>query len=137
MEKRLKSIKIESINSNYYLHLCKHVSGERFIELEQIFYNNTTNSIKINPNKLCSIITTLENLEKELLPKEQNVSNPELSIEEQKKIIATYLKGISIKDLCLQFRIEEAIIKEILLTNEIVIVEETKKHYFTKNKKRS
>jgi len=136
MEKRLKSIKIESINSNYYLHLCKHVSGERFIELEQFFYNDTSNSIKINPNKLLSIITTLENLEKELLAKEQPVSKPELSIEEQKKIIATYLKGISIKDMCLQFRLEEAIIKEVLITNEIVIIEETKKHYFSRNKRR-
>ena len=136
MEKRLKSIKIESINSNYYLHLCKHVSGERFIELEQFFYNDTSNSIKINPNKLRSIITTLENLEKELLPKEQPVTKPELSIEEQKKIIATYLKGISIKDMCLQFRLEEAIIKEVLITNEIVIIEETKKHYFSRNKRR-
>lgn len=136
MEKRLKSIKIESINSNYYLHLCKHVSGERFIELEQIFYNDTTSSVKINPNKLRSIITTLENLEKELLPKEQPVTKPELSIEEQKKIIATYLKGISIKDMCLQFRLEEEIIKEVLITNEIVIIEETKKHYFSRNKRR-
>lgn len=116
--------------------MCKHVSGECFIELEQIFYNDTTTSVKINPNKLRSIITTLENLEKELLAKEQPVTKPELSIEEQKKIIATYLKGISIKDMCLQFHLEEAVIKEVLITNEIVIIEETKKHYFSRNKRR-
>lgn len=135
MEKRLKSIVIESINSNYYLHLCKHESGERFIELEQTYHNNTTNSIKINPHKLRSIITTLENLEKEIESKEKKDSNPELSLDLQKKIISTYLKGISIKDLSLQFFLNENVIKEVLTKNEIVIIEEPKKNYY-KTKKR-
>ena len=130
MERRLKSILIESINSNYYLHLCKHESGERFIELEQTFHNNTTNSIKINPSKLRSIITTLENLEKQLKPKEEIVSKYEMPIEEQKRLISTYLKGITIKDLCLQFRLKEDFIKEVLIQNDIVIFEETKQSKF-------
>ena len=125
MEKRLKSIVIDSSNSSYYIHLCKQDSGEHFLELEQVYRNqNQNSSIKIDPNKLRSIITTLENLNTEIEYKNNKILNPEISFEEQQKIVFTYLKGISIKDLSLQFRIDGNIIKEILLKNEVVIIEE-------------
>ncbi len=43
--------------------------------------------------------------------------------EEQQKIISTFLKGITIKDLSLQFRYKEDAIRDLLIKNNVEIIE--------------
>lgn len=81
------------------------------------------NSIFINPDNLDAIIDTLM-LYKEDISKNQKIGDKYFINDVDKKtIIATFLKGITVNDLCLQSDYQEYKIQDLLLENDIEIIE--------------
>jgi uncharacterized protein YehS (DUF1456 family) len=103
--------------------LCKHSSDNYFVKLEQnIIEENKRVSVKINPDQLLEIINALTIYAEELNHLMVLDARDVIKKEEQQLIITTFLKGITIKDLSLQFRYKEAVIKDFLVKNDIVII---------------
>jgi hypothetical protein len=103
--------------------LCKHSSDNYFVKLEQnIIEENKRVSVKINPDQLLEIINALTIYAEELNHLMVLDARDIIKKEEQQLIITTFLKGITIKDLSLQFRYKEAVIKDFLVKNDIVII---------------
>ena len=124
MEKLIKSSRIESPKSSHLIQLCRYSSGNYFVKLEQtILENLERNTININSSQLLTIIETLTIYAEELKFLDAIIENSTIKKEEQQSIISTFLKGITIKDLSLQFRYPENDIRELLIKNNIVIIE--------------
>lgn len=124
MEKLVKSSRIESPKSSHLIQLCRYSSGNYFVKLEQtILENLERNTININASQLLAVIETLTIYAEELRFLDATIGNPIIKKDEQQTIISTFLKGITIKDLSLQFRYPEKDIRELLIKNNIVIIE--------------
>ena len=124
MEKLVKSSRIESPKSSNLIQLCRYSSGNYFVKLEQtILENLERNTININASQLTAIIETLTIYAEELRFLDATFGNPIIKKEQQQTIISTFLKGITIKDLSLQFRYPENDIRELLVKNNIEIIE--------------
>ena len=80
-------------------------------------------SILINPNNLDGIIDTLINFKEEIALNQKINDNYFIKKEDEQAIINTFLKGITIKDLSLQFEYKEDRIRDVLVKNEIEIIE--------------
>ena len=80
-------------------------------------------SILINPNNLDGIIKTLIDFREEIALNQKIDDTNSIKEEDKQIIINTFLKGITIKDLSLQFRYKEDVIKDLLIKNDIVIIE--------------
>ena len=124
MEKLVKSSRIESQKSSHLIQLCRYSSGNYFVKLEQtILENLERNTININASQLRAVIETLTIYAEELRFLDATFGNPIIKKEQQQTIISTFLKGITIKDLSLQFRYPENDIRELLVKNNIEIIE--------------
>lgn len=124
MDKLIKSQRIEGEKSSHLVQLYQHRSGEHYIQLEQtIFGQAGKHTVKINPAQLLAIIDTLGIYAEELSFLIDNSSRDIIKKEDQQKIISTFLRGVTIKDLSLQFRYKETAIKDLLIKNDIEIIE--------------
>lgn len=124
MDKLIKSQRIEGEKSSHLVQLYKHSSGEHYVQLQQTIYGlEEKNTIKINPAQLLAIIDTLDLYAEELSFLIDNLRRDIIKKEDQQTIISTFLKGITIKDLSLQFRYNENTIRDFLIKNDIVIIE--------------
>ncbi len=116
---------LEYDKSTFINDLIKHSNGQLFVAIEQIVHvNNDVNQrqrIKINPSILDDIIETLINFKKKL-PKETSSSKRYFSSEKKEEAKKRYFKGVSIKDLALQFGCSENIIVQLLTNDGIEIV---------------
>jgi hypothetical protein len=127
IEEKLNTTLLEYDKSTFIIDLIKHSNGQLYIAVEQIIHldNNVHQSqkIKINPSILDDLTETLLNLKKKLpkankaLPFETYFSN-----ERKEEVKKRYFKGISVKDLSLQFGCTENIIEQILTNSGIEIV---------------
>ncbi|HSJ67966.1 MAG TPA: hypothetical protein VK921_09840 [Anditalea sp.] len=109
--------------SSFIIRLVKHSSGSVYIEIKQEIIDENYNSqvIKINPFNLTDIIKVLQNYHANLPLKYREKITHIIDSDEQ-KIQDRYLKGISIKDLAMQFDQSEKLIEQILINSGIQIV---------------
>ncbi len=136
MDELVRSKKLQFEKSNLFIQIYKQESGIEYVKIIQNIGNKTKSSILINPNNLDAIIATLINF-KEEIALNQKIENKYFIKEEDKPIIIqTFLKGITIKDLSLQFRYQEDAIREMLIKNDIEIIEgiEIQSHSYSKKK---
>ncbi len=123
MDELVRSHKLQFEKSNYFIQIYKQENGYEYIKIIQNIGNDIKNSILINPNNLEEIIQTLISF-KEEISLNQNIEDKFFIKEEDKKVIInTFLKGITIKDLSLQFRYKADAIRELLVKNDIEIIE--------------
>jgi hypothetical protein len=124
MDKLIKSQRIEGEKSSHLVQLYQHRSGEHYVQLEQaIFGQDEKHTVKINPAQLLAIIDTLGIYAEELSFLIDNFNKDIIKKEDQQKIISTFLRGVTIKDLSLQFRYKETAIKDLLIKNDIEMIE--------------
>ena len=123
MDELVRSKKLQFEKSNLFIQIYKQETGIEYIELIQNIGNDLKSSILINPNNLNGLIETLIDFSEEITLNQKIDDKNSIKEEDKKNIINTFLKGITIKDLSLQFRYKEEVIKELLIKNEIVIIE--------------
>lgn len=125
MPEILKTTLLEYDKSTLIIDLIKHANGHLYIEVEQVihFANHTSQAqkIKINPSILDDIITTLRSFEK-VIPKRTKSPRNYFSNNRKEELKRRYFKGVSIKDLALQFGCSNKIIEQILSNDGIEIV---------------
>lgn len=81
------------------------------------------------------IVETLLFFKKDIAKNQKIVDKFFIKEEDKNIIISTFLKGITIKDLSLQFPYKEEAIRNLLLKNNIAIIEGIKLNtYFKYNK---
>lgn len=123
MKEILETTQLEFDKSAFLIDLVKHDSGLLYIEVIQTINDDNQNvqSIKINPSVLSDIIKVLQTYQVKMPVK---IAKPtkHLSDSDQQKIQDRYLKGISIKDLTLQFDQSEELIEMVLRNKGIKIV---------------
>lgn len=136
MDELVRSKKLQFEKSNYFIQIYKQESGIEYIKIIQNIGNDLKSSILINPNNLDGLIETLIDFREEIALNQKIVDKNIIKEEDKQNIINTFLKGITIKDLSLQFRYKEEAIKELLIKNEIVIIEgiEMKSNAFDKTR---
>lgn len=140
MDELVRSKKLQFEKSNLFIQIYKKETGIEYIKIIQNIGNDTKNSLLINPNNLDAIIDTLISFKEEILLN-QKIDDKYFIKEEDKQIlINTFLKGITIKDLSLQYGYKEKTIQDLLIKSEIVIIEgidiPNRYNYLKRNKKR-
>lgn len=126
MKEILETTQISNNKSSYLIDLIKHDSSVKYVRIEHI-HDLKRYSIDINPNVLSDLIEVLNNYKNKI---NNNLTIIDKSDEEIPKelrdksslIQNRYLKGISIKDLAMQFDCKENLIEIILENNGIEIV---------------
>lgn len=137
MKDILEATQLEFDKSAFLIDLVKHHRGALYIEIVQTI-NDTESSvqkIKINPAILTDIIKVLQNYQ----AKTQSTRNTDvkhITDSDQQKIQDRYFKGVSVKDLALQFDQSEELIEMVLRNKGIPIVpnELTKRKRWRKRK---
>ena len=117
---------LEYDKSSFLIDLIKHKSGTKFVKITQsVDEGRIRNELKINPTILKDLISILQQFDSEI--EDSSVQNSSLyfSDERQKSIISRYFKGVTIKDLTLQFDCTVEIINQILFNRGIAIVDNT------------
>ena len=139
MKTILETTQLEFDKSDFLIDLVKHEKGLLYIEITQsiIDSKNQNNSIKINPTVLSDIIKVLQNYQAKI-PNTSELKNKHITDSEQQKIQERYLKGVSIKDLSMQFDQTPELIEMILRNKGIEIVDNElpKPKFFAKSYKR-
>lgn len=123
MDELIRSKKLQFEKSNYFIQIYKQESGIEYIKIIQNIGNDKKSSILINPNNLDGIIDTLINFKEEIALNQKIEDNYFIKEKDIQTIVNTFLKGITIKDLSLQFRYQEKDIRELLIKNDIEIIE--------------
>ncbi|MFA5299515.1 MAG: hypothetical protein WC389_15100 [Lutibacter sp.] len=126
MKTILETTQLEFDKSDFLIDLVEHDNGQLYVEIVQIILNTNkkTETIKINPSVLSDIIKVLQNYQAKL-PKESKLEIKHITEIDQGKIQKNYLKGVSIKDLAMQFDQKPELIEMILRNKGIEIVENT------------
>jgi hypothetical protein len=123
MDELVRSKKLQFEKSNLFIQIYKQDTGIEYIKIIQNIGNDTKSSILINPNNLEGIIDTLINFREEIALNQKIEDKYFIKEEDRQNIISTFLKGITIKDLSLQFRYNEEEIRDLLIKNDIEIIE--------------
>jgi len=136
MDELVRSNKLQFEKSNYFIQIYKQDNGYEYIKIIQNIGNDVKSSILINPNNLDEIVDTLVRFRVEIALNQKIDDKYFIKEEDKKPIINTFLKGITIKDLSLQFQYKEDVIRDLLVKNEIEIIEgiEIKSNFYDKRK---
>jgi len=123
MKTILETTLLEFDKSDFLIDLVKHENGLLYIEIIQsiIDSNIEKSSIKINPIGLSDIIKVLQNYQGKI-PNQTDLKNKQITDLEQEKIQERYLKGITVRDLAMQFDQTIELIEMILRNKGIEIV---------------
>jgi superfamily II DNA helicase RecQ len=125
MKEILKTTLLEYDKSSFLIDLIRHDSNNLYISIKQNIHKadgaDESLEVKINPSVLSEIMEVLTAY-RNLIPKQQFNRKGYLSEEDKEKIQTYYLKGISIKDLTIQFHCSAELIEQILRNHEIEIV---------------
>ena len=138
MKTILETTQLEFDNNDYLVDLVKLDNDRFFIEIEQtIFDKNIKRKIKIDSSILSDLIKVLQNYHAKL-PKESKFEIKHLTDVDQEKIVQSYLKGVTIKNLAMQYGQDVALIEMILRNKDLEIVENTlpKQKFWRNNKRR-
>lgn len=126
MEEILKSTLLQYDKSTFLLDVVKHKTGADYIRLTQTIddeKDRIIRIIKINKNVLVDVIAVLQNYQAEFDKYAKSHSKSYFSEDKKKSVVERYFKGITIKDLALQFGCTEQIIEQILFNKGIEIVD--------------
>lgn len=138
MKTILETTQLEFDKSDFLIDLVKHENGKLYIEIVQTILNTNkkSESIKINPSVLSDIIKVLQDYQTKL-PQKSELELKHITEIDQQKIQNNYLKGVTIKDLAMQFDQEQELIEMILRNKGIEIVENAmlKPKYWKYNRK--
>lgn len=139
MKTIIETTQLEFDKSDFLIDLVKHGNGKLYIEIVQTILgsNKKSESIKINPTVLSDIIKVLQGYQTKLPPKSE-LELKHITEIDQEKIQNNYLKGVTIKDLAMQFDQEPELVEMILRNKGIEIVENTmpKPKYWKYNTRR-
>ena len=144
MKTILETSQLEFDKSDFLIDLVEHENGQLYVEIVQTILNTNKKpeTIKINPSVLSDIIKVLQNYQAKL-PKESNLEIKHITEIDQNKIQDRYLKGVTIKDLAMQFDQTSELIEMILRNKGLEIVENelpkptfSRKNYKRKRRKR-
>lgn|SRR5690554_737119 len=104
MKTVIETTQLEFDKSDFLIDLVKHDNGKLYIEIIQTILdsNKKPESIKINPTVLLDIIKVLQNYQAKL-PQKSELELKHITEIDQQKIQNNYLKGVTIKDLAMQF----------------------------------
>ena len=124
MKKILETTQLEFDKSGFLIDLIEHDNGQLYVEIVQTILNSNkkAESIKINSSVMSDIIKVLQNYQAKF-PQESIFEIKHITEIDQKKIQERYLKGISIKDLAMQFDQTSELIEMVLRNKGIEIVE--------------
>jgi len=138
MKTILETTQLEFDKSDFLIDLVKHDNGLLYIEIVQSIMDSKSmnNSIKINPTILTDIIKVLQNYQAKI-PNKSEIKNKHITDSEQQKIQERYFKGVSIKDLAMQFDQTSELIEMVLRNKGIEIAENElpKPKFWRKNNK--
>ncbi len=123
MRKILETKQLEFDKSSFFIDLIKHDNGSLYIEILQRIHNNKSDGqkIKINPAILMDLVAVLLDFH-EKIPVKPGDGVLHFSENDKKNLQERYLKGVSTKDLALQFDTTETIIEMILRNRGIVVM---------------
>lgn len=123
MKTILETTQLEFDKSDFLIDLIEHDNGQLYVEIVQtiLYSNKKADSIKINSSVLSDIIKVLQNYYAKL-PENSKLDIKHITELDQKKIQERYLKGVSIKDLAMQFDQTSELIEMILRNKGIEIV---------------
>ena len=125
MEEVLKSTLLEYEKSTFLIDIIKHHSGETYINFQQTIDGfDNKQELKINPSVLSDIISILQIYQKQIDNNYSIKGKFYFRDDKQKSVVERYLKGVSIKDLALQFDCNIQIIEQILFNKGIEIVDQ-------------
>lgn len=125
MEEILKSTLIDLEKSFFYINFMKHSSGEKYISIEQTLASNyKKQKVTLKVSDLTQLITVLENYKNENFTPDPFDAPKYFSKEKLQSIVSIYFKGISIKDIALQFDCSVEIIEKVLTYKEIEITDD-------------
>lgn len=126
MKTIIETTQLEFDKSDFLIDLVKHDNGKLYVEIVQTILdsNKKPESIKINPSVLSDIIRVLQSYQTKL-PQKSELDLKHITEIDQQKIQSNYLKGVTIKDLAMQFDQETELIEMILRNKGIEIVENT------------
>ena len=127
MRKILDTKQLEFDKSTFLIDLVRHDTGSVYIEILQRIHTDKSQAqvIKINPSILMDIVRVLIEFH-EQVPQKQIEGFLYFTEDEKKNLQDRYLKGISTKDLALQFDTSEGIIEMILRNRGIVVMKDIK-----------
>ena len=123
MKEILETTQLEFDKCAFLIDLVKHESGLLYIEIVQTINDNSKDgqTIKINPSVLSDIIKVLQNYQAKI-PGKIDKQTKHITEEDKQKVQDRYLKGVSLKDLAIQFDQSEELIEMVLRNRGIVIV---------------
>jgi len=123
MKEILETSQLEFDKSAFLIDLVKHESGKLYIEITQTINpdRDVIQTIKINPSILTDLLKVLQNYQAKI-PAKTKYSRKHITYADQQKIQERYFKGVSMKDLALQFDQTEELIEMILRNRGIEIV---------------
>lgn len=124
MKTILETTQLEFDKSDFLIDLVRHNNNQLYVEIVQSIINSNekSQSIKINSTVLSDIIKVLQNYQAKL-PRNSDFTIKHITEKDQEKIQERYLKGISIKDLTIQFDQTPELIEMILRNKGIEIVD--------------
>jgi hypothetical protein len=124
MKEILETSQLEFDKSSFLIDLVRQDTGALYIEITQTILSGHKDgqSIKINPSVLSDILQILQTYQAKL-PKQNPETQRYLTDNDQQKLTTYYLKGVSIKDLAMQFDQEEELIEMVIRNKGITIVD--------------
>jgi len=138
MKTIIETSQLEFDKNDFLIDLVEYDNGQLYIDIVQIPLNSNEkqSSVRIDPSVLSDIIKVLQKYY-EKLPEKSKFETNYISELDQNKIQQNYLKGISIKDLAMQYGQDKELIEMILRNKGIEIVENKLPPHpkFWKNKK--
>lgn len=125
---------LEFEKSNFLIELAESTNGVKYVEIIQtINEDNKTHRLMINPSVLSDLIKVLQNYYS-LIEKDSKTKKMHINEFDQIEIQKRYLKGVSLKDLSLQFDQTEELIEMILRNKGIEIVSDNGLRFNTAKK---
>lgn len=131
MDLILDTITPEYEKSIFIVDLMKHETGEVYVSVTQTIIESQQ-KLKINKDALVDITFALQHFNKKIFPNKTRTSESYFTDEKIKSIIQLYMKGLTFESLALTFNCTAKMIKEIIASEGIGLVDNN----FPKEKKK-
>lgn len=124
MKKILETTQLEYKKSLFLIDLVQHNNGQLYIEITQriLTKQGDKQSIKINPAVLTDIQQTLQTYQAKISERQLGTLKHLIDLAQQ-KIVTNYLKGVTIKDLAMQYEQDTDLIEMVLRNKGLPIVD--------------
>ena len=120
----LKTKHVEYENSAYLIDLVQHSGGQKYVAITQKnLLTGKDQIIKIRPGAIVQIANALFNSHPDHVENDLSEKKFPNTLEDQ-KIIGSYLKGLTIKEISVIYGKSEKVIEQTLRNNDIEITEQ-------------